>query len=84
MDDNLTAVLIVIASILGVVCLRYLKLKSSTAGQMSAQEAQALEQMSQIAQRLEQRVTTLEQILDAEVPSWRGNPANFARQAGRV
>lgn len=82
MDDNLTALLIVIASFIGIICLRYLKLKARTGGQLSAQETQIMEQMAQTAQRLEQRVATLEQILDAEVPAWRSHPANVYRQAG--
>jgi phage shock protein B len=84
MDDNVTTLLGLIACIMGVICLRYLKLRSRNAGALTAQERQALEQMSQTAQRLEQRVATLEQILDSEVPSWRSNPANFTRQAGHV
>jgi len=82
MDDNLTTLLIVIAGILGVLGLRYLKLRARTAGQMSAADAAAVERMGQIAQRLEQRVATLEQILDAEVPAWRSRPENFYRRAG--
>jgi phage shock protein B len=82
MDDNLTEVLIVAISILGLICLRYLKLRARSAGQMSTQEIAAVEQMGQIAQRLEARVATLERILDAEVPDWRGKqPDNFYRKA---
>ncbi len=79
--DDLTGLLIPLGAMLMVVALRYMKYKQSTAGQMSTQEVSALEQMGEIAQRLERRVATLERILDAEVPSWRDNPANFYQQA---
>ena len=82
MDDNLTNLLGIIVIVLGVLGLRYLKLRARTAGQMSAQDVAAMERMGQIAQRLEQRVATLEQILDTEVPAWRSRPENFYRQAG--
>jgi len=78
MFDDLTEVLIVFAGIAGLVALRYLKFKSQTAGQMSAQEVSALEHMAETAQRLERRVTTLERILDSEVPAWRDDPANLS------
>ncbi len=71
MLDDLTTLLIVLIGMAGVVALRYLKLKSQTAGQMSTQEVAAVEQIAELAQRLEQRVATLERVLDAEVPNWR-------------
>jgi len=64
-----------------VVALRYMKYRQHTAGQMSTQDVSALEQMGDLAQRLERRVATLERILDNEAPSWRDNPANFYQQA---
>jgi phage shock protein B len=82
MDDNLTNLLGLIVILGGLVCLRYLKLRMKTGGQLNAEETAAMERMAQTAQRLEQRVATLEQILDTEVPNWRGNPANIYRQAG--
>lgn len=39
--------------------------------QLSAQDAEAFERLSQTAARMEQRMVTLERILDAEVPNWR-------------
>jgi phage shock protein B len=81
MDDNVTAVLIVAISILGVICLRYMKMKTRSSGQMSTRDQLALEQMMQTAQRLEQRVNTLERIRDAEVPSWR---SDFSGQMGMM
>jgi phage shock protein B len=80
MIDDLTSVLIVFAGVFMIVALRYLKLKTQTAGQMSVEEAAALERFSATAQRLERRVATLERILDAESPSWRDNPANFQQE----
>jgi len=83
MDDNLTNLLGITVIVLGVLGLRYLKLRARNAGQMSTREIEAVEQMGQIAQRLEQRVATLERILDAEVPDWRGShPVHFYRKAG--
>lgn len=81
MFDDLTGVLIVTVCVFGTVALRYLKFKSQNAGQMSAREVSALEQMAETAQRLERRVLTLERILDSEVPAWRDNPANFYQRA---
>ena len=75
MFDDLTAVLIVFICVWGVVALRWMKIKSQTSGQLGAQEADALAQMAATAQRLEQRVATLERILDGEVPSWRNRHA---------
>ncbi len=73
MDDNLTAVLIVVPAILGVIYLRYLKFKVRSGDRLNAQDNASLEHMTQVAQRLEQRVATLERILDAETPGWRRN-----------
>jgi phage shock protein B len=82
MDDNVTALLIVALSFLFVICLRYLKFRTQNGSRLNQQDVQAVEQMAQIAQRLEQRVVTLERILDAEVPSWRSRPETAFRQAG--
>jgi phage shock protein B len=75
MFDDLTAVLIVFICVWGVVALRWMKVKSQTSGQLGVQEADALAQMAASAQRLEQRVATLERILDGELPSWRNTHA---------
>lgn len=40
---------------------------------MSGDQIAELEQMSKIADILDQRVNVLERILDDEVPNWRGN-----------
>ncbi len=75
MFDDLTAVLIVFICVWGVVALRWMKVKSQTSGQLGVQEADALAQMAASAQRLEQRVATLERILDGELPAWRNTHA---------
>jgi phage shock protein B len=82
MDDNLTAVLIVIVSMIGMICLRYLKIKGRDPAGLSPQEHAAIAQMAQTALRLEQRVVSLEKILDHEVPSWRSTPDPLYQQVG--
>jgi len=52
---------------------------------MSVDQMAELEQMSKVADILDQRVNVLERILDDEVPNWRDNPANrnqSARETG--
>jgi len=74
MSDNLTAVLIVLIVILGPIWVTFHYVSKGRAGrQLNAADAAALDQMTATAQRLEQRVATLERILDAETPAWRGN-----------
>jgi phage shock protein B len=75
MFDDLTEVLIVFIGVGGLLALRWMKLKSQTGGELGAREAETLAQMAAMAQRLEQRVATLERILDGEVPSWRDRHA---------
>jgi phage shock protein B len=75
MFDDLTAVLIVLICVWGVVALRWMKVKAQTSGQLGAREVETLAQMAATAQRLEQRVVTLERILDGELPSWRDRHA---------
>jgi len=83
MSDNLTAVLIVLITVLGPVWITFHFVgKSRAARQLNERDAFALEQVSQNMARMEARIDTLERILDSEVPGWRGNPANFYRQAG--
>jgi phage shock protein B len=85
MDDNMTAVLIVFISVVGPIWLvMHYKYKNRAIGNLSAVDNAQLAQISEIAQRMEQRVVALERILDAEVPAWRGNGADdaFARRAG--
>ena len=50
------------------------KHKERSMGHMSVEQMAELEQMSKIADILDQRVNVLERILDDEVPNWRNNP----------
>ncbi len=51
----------------------YFKHKEKMMGHMSTDQMAELEQMSKIADILDQRVNVLERILDDEVPNWRNN-----------
>jgi phage shock protein B len=74
MSDNLTAVLIVLIVILGPIWVTFHYVNKGRAGRsLNAADAALLDQMTATAQRLEQRVATLERILDTETPAWRGN-----------
>ena len=83
MSDNLTAIfmsssdqiingLIAIVIFIGLpwLILHYVA-KFRGDRQLHGQEAQAFEQLSRTAARMEQRMVMLERILDAEVPAWR-------------
>jgi len=74
MSDNLTAVLIVLFAVLGPIWVTFHYVNKGRAGRnLNAADAALLDQMTATAQRLEQRVATLERILDTETPAWRGN-----------
>jgi phage shock protein B len=79
MDGNLTGVLIVAIVWAGIVASKYVKSRAAMGNRLNATDLAALDQMAQTAQRLEQRVMTLERILDAEVPAWRGQYDTAAR-----
>jgi phage shock protein B len=79
MDDNTTTLLIVLASMAGLVALRYLKLQAQRGGRLSAADQAMLDNMAHLATRLEQRVVTLERILDDQVPAWRAMDAGVGR-----
>jgi phage shock protein B len=79
MDDNTTTLLIVLASMGGLVALRYLKLQAQRGGRLNAADQAMLDNMAHVAARLEQRVVTLERILDDQVPAWRGMDAGVGR-----
>lgn len=49
------------------------KYKNRALGTMSSDQIAELDQMSKIADILDQRVNVLERILDDEVPNWRTN-----------
>lgn len=72
MSDNLTAVIIVMVVILGPVWITFhYGTKRKAVQQMNAQDAAAFAQLTQTASRMEQRIATLERILDTEAPNWR-------------
>ncbi len=74
MSDNLTSVLLALIVIVGPTWIVFHYATKARAGRrLSADDAALLDQMSATAQRLEQRVATLERILDTETPAWRGN-----------
>ncbi len=74
MTDDITAVLLAVTVILGPlwIILHYVS-KMRGNRRISAAEEAAYAQLSQTASRMEQRMATLERILDAEVPNWRQN-----------
>jgi phage shock protein B len=73
MSDNLTSVLLALIVIVGPTWIVFHYATKARAGRrLSADDAALLDQMSATAQRLEQRVATLERILDTETPAWRG------------
>lgn len=51
------------------------KHKEKMMGHMSVDQMAELEQMSKVADILDQRVNVLERILDDEVPNWREAPS---------
>lgn len=75
--DELIGLVAVVMGIGFVPILVWLKLhykhKERSLGQMSGDQMAELERMSRIADMLDQRVNTLESILDDEVPNWREN-----------
>ncbi|MBL4853444.1 MAG: hypothetical protein JKY25_04310 [Robiginitomaculum sp.] len=62
----------------------YYRHKEKMMGHMSVDQMAELEQMSKIADILDQRVNVLERILDDEVPNWRDNPnaSSSMRESG--
>jgi len=76
MDDNLSTLLFFMIVVLGPIWITlHYKYKSRAANSLNATETAMLDQIAATAQRMEQRVATLERILDSEIPSWRGNSA---------
>jgi len=75
MDEEIIAVFIpIIAIVMGIglaMMKTYFKHKERMMGQMTEGQVAELEQMSRIADILDQRVNVLERILDDEVPEWR-------------
>ena len=75
MDEEIIAVFIpIIAIVMGVglaMMKSYFSHKERMMGQMTEGQVAELEQMSRVADILDQRVNVLERILDDEVPEWR-------------
>ncbi|WP_058910250.1 envelope stress response membrane protein PspB [Entomohabitans teleogrylli] len=47
--------------------------RADRGSQLSASDQQRLQQLTEEAQRMRERIATLEQILDAEHPNWRNH-----------
>jgi len=76
MEDILYALIPVIAILMPVFIIwtvMYFKHQDKKLSHMSGDELAELEQMSKVADILDQRVAVLERILDDEVPDWREN-----------
>jgi phage shock protein B len=85
MDDNLTALLFFVIVVLGPIWITlHYKYKTRAGNRLNATETAMLEQITATAQRMEQRVATLERILDSEIPNWRGTMAPDAMYNRRV
>jgi phage shock protein B len=74
MSDNLTALLfcIIVVCVPTWLAFQY-AIKTRATRYLNAKDAEAFEDLSQTAARMEQRMSNLERILDAEVPNWRRN-----------
>lgn len=77
MEPETLALLIpIIAIVMGIgsgMLKMHYKHKERMMNHMSGDQLAELDQMSKIADILDQRVNVLERILDDEVPNWRGN-----------
>ncbi|MBL8643888.1 MAG: envelope stress response membrane protein PspB [Rhodospirillaceae bacterium] len=66
----------IFAFVLGVIWMsRHFKSRKSEAKLLSEEERQTLDDLARIAGKLEDRVATLEKILDADHPNWRDRAA---------
>jgi phage shock protein B len=54
---------------------RHYRAKKAMAGTLAEEEKATLEDLSRVAVKLEERVATLEKILDGEQPKWRETAA---------
>jgi len=86
METGDLALMIPIVAIIGGIGAGMLKShykhKERMMGHMSVDQMAELEQMSKIADILDQRVNVLERILDDEVPNWRDNPMPKSSREG--
>lgn len=75
MDEDILALMIpIIAIVMGIgyaMLKSYFKHKERMMDHMSGDQIAELQQMSRIADILDQRVNVLEKILDSEIPDWR-------------
>ncbi len=74
--EHLALLIPIIAIVMGIgsgMLKMHYKHKERMMDHMSGDQIAELEQMSKIADILDQRVNVLERILDDEVPNWRGN-----------
>ncbi len=66
----------IFAFVLGILWMnRHYKSRRNDAKNLSEEERQTLDDLARIAGRLEDRVVTLEKILDADDPKWRDRAA---------
>jgi len=73
MSDNLTYCFLALAMVLGPIWLvLHYAVKWRATRAFNSRDAAAFDQLAQTAARMEARMAVLERILDAEVPSWRG------------
>lgn len=54
---------------------KHYRARRAQAGSLAADEKQALEDLMRLAEKMDQRLVTLEKILDAEDPKWRDRAA---------
>lgn len=76
MEGILALMIPIIAIVMGIgtgMLKMHYKHKERMMDHMSGDQIAELDQMSKIADILDQRVNVLERILDDEVPNWRGN-----------
>jgi phage shock protein B len=85
MSDDVTSVLLAITVVLAPIwiVLHYVS-KMRGNRRSNTQDDAAYAQLTQTAARMEQRMATLERILDTEVPNWRQYEAMGARDHGTV
>jgi phage shock protein B len=73
---NILKLATIFAFVLGIIWLnRYYKTRRAQASVLADEEKATLDDLARLAQRLEERVATLEKILDADDPKWRDRAA---------
>ena len=69
MDDDLVVIFLFVLVLVGM--LQWFRLQRARSGSLGPADQQALERALEHAARLEQRVESLERILDEDMPGWR-------------